>query len=129
MPYNVPTFNLTARLWHISTPLANPPDLVFLSQLRVTPRSIQGQMDWEQAPIPEPYPQTQMFSILLCCPKLTDIRGPGYDLVAPFNGDWVQVAHTGWIYSVMQVEDVTKGFPNEYRIAALGLAYKQFPMD
>jgi len=129
MAYTVPTFNLTAKLWRVDTGLVNPPDLTFLAQLRVTPRALQGQMDWEQTPVPEPYPQTQFFSVLLCCPKLTDIRGPGYSLISPFNGDWVEVAHTGWIYSVVQVEDVAKGFPNEYRLAQLHIAYKQFPMD
>ena len=55
--------------------------------------------------------------VLIKLPKLTDIRttGPG-----PTNPDLVEVPlGSGLWYSVMAVQDIGKGFANEYRVAIL----------
>lgn len=54
---------------------------------------------------------------LLLVPAGTDIRDASCSHVA----DFVEVpAGSGRWYSVMGVDDVAKGFPNEYRLASLG---------
>jgi len=131
--YSTPVFNLVAQIWRpenaTTDPPANPPDVVTMAQLRVTPRSIQGMMDWEANPVPEPYSGMQVFSVFICVPKETDIRGPTGSLLFPTIGDKVQIGSTGWYYWVLQVEDVAKGFTNEYRIAALAPAFRTWPKD
>jgi hypothetical protein len=56
-------------------------------------------------------------SMHIALPKLTDVRGP-----QDMGGDPDQIecpAGTGRFYNVWFVDDVGKGFPNEYRIAGV----------
>lgn len=58
----------------------------------------------------------QVGCCLLLVPKGTDIRMPGFS----WNATIVEVpAGSGRFYSVQSVDDVAKGFSNEYRVAAL----------
>lgn len=61
-------------------------------------------------------PGTPISCIDLLLPKLTDIRGPQDDTSA----DVVECpAGSGRWYFVVAVDDVAKGFSNEYRLAVL----------
>jgi len=129
MAFAIPTFNLSVNIWRAATGITNPPDVVTIGQLRVTPRAIQGQMDWESYQIPSDYDPIQLFSIFVCLPKLTDVRGPQFDPTFGGVGDFLQVGTREVWYKVMQVEDVAKGFDNEYRIAQLWQYLITYPMQ
>jgi hypothetical protein len=94
MPYVVPTFNLIANLWRNPwvVPPIGAPALVVPCQLRVY--------------------RAYIDSSILLLPALTDIRD---DQVGSF-ADLVEVpAGSGRFYQVLWVDDVAKGFANEYR--------------
>lgn len=109
MAFGPPNFNLTVNLWRVATPIGNPPDLVFTGNLSCRKNgSVQfsGSVNalWE------------ILQVELLCPKRTDIRGRN----TAANFDRVEVpAGTGRFYFVAQVEDVGRGFLNEYRLARI----------
>jgi len=106
MGFKVPTFNLTARIWSSATPITSPPRLTVTCQLRAAGKQSTGQdaaNDW-------------VFLWSLLVPALTDIR----DIYNGSGEDKVECpAMSGRIYRVKMVDDVAKGFANEYRIAFL----------
>ena len=110
MGFQPPTFNLAVNVWRYTTPKANPPNLTTSGNLSfgktrptITALQVSGRL-WY-------YP-----CIDLCLPKGTDIRGH----TRPIGQDFVEVpAGTGRYYCAIRVEDVAKGFTNEYRLAII----------
>lgn len=119
MPFRVPTFNLTVNIWHNGTGVANDPDVVTAGNLSpgnrsgLTLNSLGGGV-LATANLAISLAET----MFLALPGLTDIRGWGQDGLA--GGDNVEIpAGTGRFYAVLGVDDVAKGFANEYRRATL----------
>lgn len=55
------------------------------------------------------------YNVQLLCPKLTDVRSEL--CVGQVQGDWIECpAASGRWYNVTYVDDVGKGFANEYRL-------------
>lgn len=117
MGFPVPTFNTPVNLWRASTVSAGPfplpaPDLTFNANLSYAKgrnqynfsQQVSGRLQF-------------VIGVELLCPKLTDIRG---HTAALWNGDLVEVpAGSLRLYTVGFVEDVAKGFSNEYRLAII----------
>lgn len=109
MPFRVPRFNLVARVWH-GTPAIPPaaaPDL-----------SPQCQLVWDRAAdIPfvrssTPFRLGHVMKVRF--PARTDVR----DQNSTTNADVVEVpSGSGRFYLVFWVDDVGRGFANEYRQA------------
>jgi len=111
MAFTLPTFNLSANLWRIggSGGAYAAPDLTVACNLSFGRRVEQRRT--QQAVL-----TTNVLSRGLLLPKLTDIRAT-WNAHAP---DLVEVpAGSGRFYGVEDVEDVAKGFTNEYRFACL----------
>jgi len=112
MAYKVPTFNSFANVWHGQTTQANPvgaPDLLVQCQLRWCGRGP------TEALRPNDQAWQQGWQILF--PKLTDIRDV-YNAALFDRWDTIEApAGSGRYYGVQNVDDVGKGFTNEYRIA------------
>lgn len=122
MAFRVPTFPLTVNIWRYGNAVANPADVV-------SPGSISpGRRSTEQVtPVYSNvafsaaarliYTELQQPITELLLPKLTDVQPWGLNATAP-NGDCVEApAGSGRFYVVIGVEDVGKGFSNEYRLA------------
>jgi len=110
MPYRVPVFNLTVNVWRQGVPVTDPPDLVIQGNL--TPQRRRFAQYWFS---PDPL-VAPTWSIYLLVPKLTDLR----DQYHTGGGDSVEIpAGSQRFYTIVFVEDVAKGFPNEYRFAVL----------
>lgn len=111
MSFRLPSMPLLCNIWQqFGPPFAHPPFP------RVTTRC---QLRLRQTTFTADTGSTIPAGIELLVPKGTDIR--------PLNGftmglhDQVECpAGTGRFYDVVAVEDIAKGFPNEYRIALLG---------
>jgi hypothetical protein len=108
MAFTVPVFNLTANIWTFGTHPA-PPRVVTVCNLamrRQVAAVYQGQS----------FPTDVAASMYLLMPPRTDVRG-GYSSTGQ---DLVEVpAGTGRFYAVLWVDDVGRGFPNEYRLALI----------
>jgi hypothetical protein len=105
MGFPVPTFNLQVNLWRSGALFANPPSLSFNANLSLGERVLG-----------DPHGPLSPF---LLCPKLTDIRGIQTQ-PPPYVVDLVECpAGSHRCYVVVGVEDVAKGFGNEYRLAVL----------
>lgn len=108
MAYRVPTFPLFCNIWR-GGPIfpGGPPAVISICQLRMA----------KSAFIVSTGNTLYGGKQLLMLPKLTDIRG---NLLGSPNGDYVEVpAGSGIRWIALAVGDVAKGFPNEYRAAAL----------
>ena len=109
MAYTVPTFNLTCNLFRYTgaayVNLFNFPGNLQMG--RRVPYILTGMTDGDNLPL-SPY---------LLCPIATDVR----DLsTGQAKNDVVEVpAGSGRWYGVLGVDDVAKGFPNEFRICVL----------
>ncbi len=109
MAFSVPTFNLSVNLWSAPTKVAMAPTRSFLANLTLGRREAYSAGVWGD-------PGYTTFSMFLLCPKLTDI----FPSDVAVWGDVVEVpAASGRYYIVACVDDVAKGFQNEYRIAGL----------
>ena len=66
----------------------------------------------------------QSIPIILRLPKLTDVRWYSFLYTSPYSTDAVECPRgSKRLYAVCQVEDIHKGFANEYRIALLSFVY------
>jgi hypothetical protein len=114
MAFNTPTFNLTVNLWS-ATLVTNPPTMSFLACLSPGRRTMLLAPSTLTNPVYVQVPTWGPTSELMC-PKGTDIRGAQ-------NSGMTNVvecpAGSARYYLVLFVEDVGKGFPNEYRLALL----------
>jgi len=107
-----PSFNILCNIWdYDADPLTDPPRIAGQAcQLRPGVQSSWGGGGGYPPLVP---------TMLLLLPKLTDIR-PGLLHVGggSQSGDSVEVpAGSGRFYTVNQVDDTAKGFPNEHRFA------------
>jgi hypothetical protein len=106
MAFRLPTFNLTCNIWRASAgqPPSGAPVVTVQCQLRPTRRSIYRTVSAGPFQLVE--------EILM--PKLTDVRS----LAGAGSSDTIECpAGSGRFYGVLGVDDVAKGFPNEYRWA------------
>lgn len=111
MPYTLPHFNLTSNIWRLPDVYPGTPTLSVASQLYLWSRQIPNLSqttgdDW--AP-----------PIALRLPALTDVQ-PQDTVECP--------AGSGRLYVVLGVEDLHKGFSNEYRVAGLLQQFQPFPL-
>lgn len=107
MAYIPPTFNLSGNIWRAATPPPAPPTLITPCQLRAAGKQSTGQDSLNNA---WPFLWSALF------PRATDVRDPN----GPALGDIVEIpGGTGRYYDVIYVDDVSRGFANEYRIAFL----------
>jgi hypothetical protein len=106
MAFRVPQFNLTCNVWRLGNPVTNAPDLVTPAQLRASGKQSSGQVGGGVLYyVPE-----------VLFPAHTDVR----DSQCPGSEDTIEIpAGTGRYYVVNNVEDVAKGFANEYRQAVV----------
>jgi len=105
-PPKVPTFNLTCNIWFGAAP--GPP--IGLPNLAAVPCQLQL---GERVPVQS----NQLFCEYILLPKLTDVAATPRALLLP-NADIVECpAGSLRYYVVMMVDDVGKGFANEYRQA------------
>lgn len=109
MPFAAPVFNLSVKIWRSTNAVTNPADVTTSGNL--TPGSRNTFVN-----NPPSSAATSFNVTYLALPKLTDIRG----LLNALRGDTVEApAGSGRYYICQFVEDVGKGFPNEYRRAVL----------
>lgn len=114
MAYKVPAFPITCNVWRATSPVTGPPDLTLPCNLAVGRRvtAATGIPDDES-------PDTLLVALLL--PPRSDVR----DAYSPPGADIVECpAGTLRYYLVKQVDDVGRGFANEFRYA---VAAKQAP--
>lgn len=119
MAFTLPTFNITANIWRnanyvIGVGPAGPPQVVTPANLSPGKRVVTNAGT-----------STPLMELLL--PPRTDVR----DGVAPAAAqDWVEApAGTGRYYSVYYVDDVGRGFANEYRIVfMIVVAPRTYPL-
>jgi len=103
-----PTFDLSCNIWRNASLLTAPPDLVSPCQLRLVKDSFAG------------VGGVNAGTMLLCLPKGTDVRPQGS---TSFHDQIEAPAGTGRFYNCLAVDDVGKGFPNEYRVALIQPVY------
>jgi hypothetical protein len=111
MAFRVPTFNLSVSIWRVLGlgGVYASPDVSTVGNLTMGRRSLFGMAS--PTAIAAPF-----FCSELLLPALTDIRG-SWNSVSP---DCVEVpAGSGRFYTAVIVDDVAKGFANEYRMALL----------
>jgi hypothetical protein len=107
MGYALPTMNLTCRIWSGNALPPQPHRADKPCQLRAPGKASTGQDALNQG---WPF----LWSLIL--PALTDIRDNG----SLSGSDRVECPQgSGRFYDVIAVDDVAKGFANEYRIAFL----------
>lgn len=106
MPFRLPAFTVHVNLWRNGVPLGNPPSLTFTGNLRACSR-----------PGVAFNPLTGgSFPMEILAPRNTDIR----DSQCPSGVDTIEApAGSGRFYFTYYVDDVAKGFGNEYRFAIL----------
>ncbi len=106
--YKVPIFPLQCNIWRLPTiPPTVPAVLTIPCQLRMMKTAFTSQSHIVSPGV----------LMLLLVAKGTDIRDGTYGVG---NEDTVEVpAGTGRYYRVQNVDDVAKGFVNEYRAAAI----------
>jgi hypothetical protein len=111
---SVPKFNLTVNIWRNANPVANPPDVVSRAALRIYKTAfVRGGSPGGSS------------AVTVVLPKGTDIRSglsaTGFDRVECPAG-------SGRYYIVYAVDDVGKGFPNEYRLAVISQTVQPSPL-
>jgi hypothetical protein len=118
MAFRIPTFNLTCNIW---TDWTNQPiyPIVAAPRLSLVPCQLREMRTAFLATT------GQGMYMLLVLPKGTDLRGGNRFTGVFVSGDAVEVpSGSGRFYECDAVDDVAKGFPNEYRTGAINpLAY------
>jgi hypothetical protein len=110
MPFTVPVFNLNINIWHAGFGPPGPPSVAVLGNLQWG-RKRGVVVGWGGTTGPQ-------HTMWLLLPALTDIRGDFEN--APLQGDLVEApAGSGKYYVTRYVDDVAKGFANEYRCAII----------
>lgn len=110
MAFRVPTFNLAVNIWNVlvALPPVPAPDVITVGQLAWD--SVGGRMFLPRAAATRP-----THSLALRLPFGTDVR---YATMTGGVDSTVEVpAGSGRYYVVYVVDDVAKGFANEYRVA------------
>jgi hypothetical protein len=122
MGFRVPSFNLLCRIWNRSDVPAGNINAFDLPDPRVTDQPCQlrapGKLSTSQDAN-----TFWIFGPTLLLPLLTDIRDSftESDVAVALTGpDLVEVPQgSGWIYTVVYVDDAALGFANAYRFAFL----------
>jgi hypothetical protein len=107
MSFSVPSFPLSCNIWRNGNPTSNPPDVVSAGNLAWGRRvsSYQGL-----------FTAGQDLLMTLLLPPGTDVRSP----ICPSGSDVAEVpAGTGRYYTVVNVDDIGRGFANQHRAAVL----------
>jgi len=105
MAFTVPTFNISADVWHLPNAPPAAPDDTLQCQLRAAGKQSTGQDSGLQG-----WP----FLWALLVPAASDLR----DSFNSAGADTVECPPgSGRFYLVEFVDDVARGFSNEYRIA------------
>lgn len=134
MPVAIPNFNLTCNIWHGAIawngafPVAKPagaPSLSPVCQLYIPPLIYHGSWLVSYNGVGNITPNHfDQIPIILRLPKGTDVRSPQIWNAIASTTDAVECpAGSNRIYAVTLVEDLHKGFSNEYRIALLAWVY------
>lgn len=114
MSFSVPTFNLICDVYGVTLPST----LTFRGSSACN-LAMGRRVNWILA-ASSPGMGTEGSTPMLLLPALTDIR----DSSVGSEADVVEVPQgSGRWYQVNNVDDVGKGFPNEYRLATLGKIY------
>lgn len=103
-PPKLPTFNLTCNVWYgvaFFPPMGAPNLAAVPCQLQLGERV--------------PYVAFQFYGCFILVPKLTDIAANPRSVPIPFADTVECPAGSGRFYVVEFVDDVGKGFANEYR--------------
>lgn len=123
MAFTLPKFNLTCAVWH---------DYLLTPPIPATPPSTGASSysecqlyEWSRATVPAAYyiaPPTDIRPWWFTLQQSIQIRLPkGFDVRDSQNAEGADViecpAGTGRYYVVTQVDDLHRGFPNEYRLA------------
>jgi hypothetical protein len=109
MAFRIPSMPLSANVWRQGLSVLDPPSLVTVCNLSI------GRRVLASTGIPSDL-DTDTVVVTLLLPALTDVR----DGVSPPGADTVEVpAGSLRYYVVKQVDDVGKGFPNEFRFAVI----------
>lgn len=118
MGFRVPSFNLTCNIWSRASVPAGPVDVTTLPPPRIADQECQlrapGKMSTAQDEA-----NFWIFCPMLLLPAGTDVRDDfSWDGVAMNKPDFIEVpVGSGRGYTVVMVDDVGKGFANEYRFA------------
>jgi hypothetical protein len=122
MGFRLPNFNLAVDLWRKpSVPGVDPPDASFMGNLSVGRRTQNVWLPLDSTSVLKRFVVKQISELLV--PALTDVQPSDHNAVGP--SDAVEVpSGSGRFYIVLTVEDVAKGFSNEYRL--LGLIQSDF---
>lgn len=134
MTLTLPNFNLQCKIWHGGItwngnyPVALPAGAASLSpmcQLYVPPNIYQGNWQVTQSATGKIVPLSQqMMPVVLRLPKHTDVRWYSFLYGTTYATDAVECpSSSGRLYAVTQVEDIHKGFANEYRVALLAFVF------
>jgi hypothetical protein len=110
--FRVPTFNLTVNLFRAPSTFGDPPDATFKAVLSAGRRSMLALVG------PSVLGSLNLLQEVmeLMCPAGTDIRGTATNGLS----DMVEVpAGSSRFYPVLWVDDIGKGFPNEYRLGVI----------
>jgi len=120
MGFRVPSFNLSAFVWSRDDVPPGPVVAGTLPPPRIDGLQCQLRAAGKQSTTQDE-PHTWSFGPALLCPAGSDIRDWAcFDGLAMDKPDLVEVPReSGRYYTVAYVDDVAKGFPNEYRIAYL----------
>jgi len=110
--FTTPTFNLPVNIWRYQfPPPAGLPDVVTVANLQ----SFKRTQNW--LPDSTFLPSVYCSMAYLLLPAGTDVQSTAEN---PLGGDTVECpAGSGRFYGVWHVDDVAKGFANEYRVAVL----------
>ena len=118
MSFRVPAMPLAVNIWRVGNNVANPPDVVTVCNLSPGKRTMTAFASLEGGNFSQP---TLLMQALL--PKGTDVR-PAAGTPGSDQGDILEIpAATGRFYTAVGVDDVGRGFSNEYRLAEIA------PMD
>jgi hypothetical protein len=115
--FRLPTLNLTANVWHNSgvVPPAGAPDIAGMA----------CQLAWDHSGDIATPPAAQKHFMKMRVPPRSDLR----DANSSTGPDVVEIpAGTARYYAVQLVDDVGRGFPNEFRQALVTLAAHPTPL-
>ena len=120
MGFRVPTFNLVCNVWSRADVPAGPVDIGTLPAPRIADLACQLR-NWGKLSTGQDELNYWIFGSELLVEAGTDLRDNfSWDGVAINKPDFVEVpAGSGRGYTIVQVDDVAKGFPNEYRVAII----------
>jgi len=106
MAFRVPNFNLNANVWRATHHVSAPPDVVCMCNLTPGKRVMQSNVFDLGVPM----------EVLLTAHQ--DVRPEQEFNPASTDGDCMEIpAGSGRYYWIVGVDDVAKGFSNEYRLA------------